>query len=180
MNNYDIKTKNKIFRTYNAQDILDAREERVKLKDSIIQKYHNTVIMMRVNYPGIQKDNMLTRDIMYIMYPKLKSLFKDCMLHYIMYTAEGPVAVIAAGETAYAAKEKTVEFEENHVLGRCMDIDAYDKEGKAISRTQLGFTPRKCYICGDMAQNCVRSGRHSKEEIVRFIYKKYEEYMRNI
>lgn len=180
MDSYDEKMKDKMFRTYSAQDILDDREERVNLKDNLVRDYHSTVIMMRTNYPGTQKDNILTRNIMDIMYPKLKSVFNDCVSNYVIYTAEGPVAIIVANEDAYAAKKKAVSLEENHILGRCMDIDVYDFEGKSVSRTQLGLVPRKCYICKDMAQNCVRSGKHSKEEIIRFIYKKYEEYMRNI
>lgn len=174
----DVKDKKP--RSYSFQNILDAREERVKFKDNLIRDYHKTVIMMRVNYPGIQKDNMLTRNIMNIVDPELRSAFKDYIFHDIKYTAEGPVTVIAADETAYDAKKKTVNIEENHILGRCLDIDVYDSDGKSVSRTELGLMPRKCYICDDAAQNCVRSQKHNKEEIIRFINEKYIEYLRNI
>ena len=36
---------------------------------------------------------------------------------------------------------------------------------------------RKCYICDDIAHNCVRSKKHSKEEVEGFIKSKFAEYM---
>ena len=42
-----------------------------------------------------------------------------------------------------------------------MDIDVYDDKGIGISRVEFGLAMRKCYICDDIAHNCVRSKKHS-------------------
>jgi len=69
-------------------------------------------------------------------------------------------------------------LEENHFLGRCVDIDVYSKEGIGLSRRDLGLKERKCYICGDTAQNCVRQSRHNIEDVRDFIKDKYESYLK--
>lgn len=181
MNNSDIN--NEIiekYKIYSLEDILNAREKRVMFKDELIEKFNKPVIMMRVNYPGAQKDNKLTREIIDIMDSVIIHRFPEYVFHKKVYTAEGPLSILVVNEIPSKVKEETVFIEENHILGRCMDIDVYDIKGESISRTELGLSMRKCYICSDIAHNCVRSRKHSEEEVIKFINERYMEHLNHI
>ena len=72
-----------------------------------------------------------------------------------------------------------IEIEENHILGRCLDIDVYrikDNKVMGISRSDLFKSPRKCFICDLDAKICSRSQTHSIEEIKKYFEKAYFRY----
>lgn len=52
-------------------------------------------------------------------------------------------------------------IEETHPLGRLFDIDVLDSEGHKLSRPQY----RPCLICGNQAQLCARTRRHTVAEM---------------
>lgn len=165
---------------YTALDILDAKEKRVNFQSDLRDKYKLPMISMRVNFPGEQKDNELSRNISSVMFKELKTKFKDS-IQYENYklTAEGPVVTLILNISAKDVKKKSIEIEENHLLGRCVDIDVYDESGQGISRTNLGYKPRKCFLCDDEAKYCVRARKHNLNEIVDFIEKKYDAFIHN-
>ena len=53
-----------------------------------------------------------------------------------------------------------IKLEDNHQLGRLIDLDVYGKLGK-ISRP----IPRSCLVCGEKAFDCIRNNRHNPEEV---------------
>ncbi|KAJ52273.1 holo-ACP synthase [Clostridium tetanomorphum] len=163
---------------YTIEDLLLAKEERVNYQQEIVNKYKLPLISMRVNYPGINKDNDLTRKVAEVIKNELKNKFKEYIVYEnYKYTAEGPVFTLVIKNIAEEIKRKTVDVEENHMLGRCVDIDVYDELGNGISRTSLGLSSRKCFLCEDKAQNCVRAKKHHIEDVVKFVENKYNEYI---
>lgn len=164
-------------KNYNALDILNAREERVYLIEELIEKYSLPIICLRINYPGENKNNDLTFNISRVLREEVLNIFRD-HIEYEKFklTAEGPLLILVVNEDALVVKKKTVELEENHLLGRLGDIDVYDKRGNGISRKDLGCSARKCFICSDMAQNCVRAQKHSIDEVIKFIEERYVKY----
>lgn len=162
---------------YTPEDILIQREKRVLNQDRLIERYNNTLINIRVNYPGIMKNNYVSLGIVKEICNLIISEFKDDILYKKFdITAEGPIINMIINKNAIDVKYKVVDIEENHFLGRCVDIDVYDKCGSGLSRAKLGLEQRKCYICNDIAQNCVRSRKHNISEIEEFINNKYMGY----
>jgi len=91
-------------------------------------------------------------------------------------TAEGPNITMVIDMNAMDIKKLTLQIEDKHPLGRCVDIDVYNPiTFMSISRTALGYPPRKCYICNDQAKNCIRSRKHTISEVVDYIKKCYKE-----
>lgn len=165
-------------KNYNALDILNAREERVCLIENLIEKYSLPIVCLRINYPGENKDNEITRSISEVLKKEVINVFKDDIVYEeFKFTAEGPLLILVIEEEAFTVKKKTIELEENHLLGRLGDIDVYDKDGNGISRKDLGYPSRKCFICSDMAQNCVRAQKHSINEVIKFIQERYIKYL---
>ncbi len=132
---------------------------------------------MRVNYPGVVKNDTVTLGIMKFMNKFLmKKLNQYIVYKNFIITAEGPVLTLVVNKSAEETKKITVRIENQHFLGRYVDIDVYDENSNSLSRGMLGLKPRRCYICSDIAQNCVRSRKHNEEEIKEFIKNKYEDY----
>lgn len=165
-------------KNYNALDILNAREERVYLIEELIEKYSLPIVCLRINYPGEIKNNDLTFNISRVLREEVLNIFKaNITYESFKFTAEGPLLILVVNEDALIVKKKTIELEENHLLGRLGDIDVYDKCGNGISRKDLGYPARKCFICSDMAQNCVRAQKHSIAEVIEFIHERYAKYL---
>lgn len=163
---------------YTAEDILLERERRVEFQEKLLEKYKMSILVIRVNYPGINKDNHFSQQITIIIEQILSEIFSYSIHYKIMTTtAEGPIVIMAINKTAIEIKSITLDIEDKHILGRCVDIDVYDENGRGIGRKNFGLGMRKCFICDDIAHNCVRSRKHSKGEVEGFIKNRYSEYM---
>ena len=163
---------------YRAEDILLEREKRIEYQEKLVKQYKMPMLVIRVNYPGIDKDNPLSQAVIKIMEQEVCEILLSS-IHYkkTTTTAEGPLVIMCIDKVAKDIKAITLNIEHNHLLGRCVDLDVYDDIGKSISREAFGLAMRKCYICDDIAHNCVRSKKHSFDEVEGFIKSKFVEYM---
>jgi len=66
---------------------------------------------------------------------------------------------------AKAFKVLTCKLENEHPLGRMMDIDVFDEAGILLSRSQFGMGKRRCLLCDDEAFACARAQKHSYEAL---------------
>lgn len=163
---------------YKPHDILDAREKRIEFQKSLQERYEMPLMVIRVNYPGLNKDNDITREIINIIDNIINEMFDDEIYYRMLtYTAEGPILLIIIDKYAEDIKKIAIDIENKHTLGRCVDIDVYDVDGTSMSRTEFGYEMRKCFLCEDLAHCCVRSKRHVEKEIIQYIKSKYAEYM---
>ena len=170
-------------REYTVDELLDARETRVGLIAKLIKRYNTPLLVMRVSHPGLKKTNEVTVTILQEMIPLLCTILSDKLRGTLLTQgADGPSFYAAVDEDVSTLKTRAIDFEENHRLGRCLDLDVYDSAGVSISRQELGYPKRKCYLCEDYAHHCVRASRHSEHEIIEYIeerlrgYRKSEEY----
>ena len=163
---------------YTAEDILLGRERRIEYQQKLVNQYKMPILVIRVNYPGVNKDNHFSQEITKIMEQIICEIFSYSIHYKIMTTtAEGPLVIMSINKEVREIKSIALDIEEKHILGRCVDLDVYDENGLSISRDDFGIGMRKCYICDDIAHNCVRSKKHSKEEVEGFIKSKFAEYM---
>ena len=56
-------------------------------------------------------------------------------------------------------------IEEQHPLGRLMDIDVVGAAGIPLSREDLGLPPRRCLLCEQEARYCMRAHTHSRDAL---------------
>jgi len=164
-------------REYTVNDLLEAREKRVELMARLLKKFKAPLLVMRVNYPGLKKTNDVTLNIIDAMKALICMILgeKVCFKS-LQQGAEGPIFLVVVEEEVLVLKRIAIDLEEQHALGRCLDLDVYDRMGRCISRNELGYPRRKCYLCEDYAQHCVRARRHSEREVIEYIEKKYRGY----
>lgn len=149
--------------------VLKGREERALL----IKKYlvdYSTVISIKANIPGEEKNIHLSYMIVNAFLFLIKSFANS---EYRCYSNDdGPFILIGIHEKdTLSIKNKVVDIEESHELGRLVDIDVYNNKDK-ISR----ILKRKCYLCDDDAFNCIRTNKHKYEEVLKYITDKTYEY----
>lgn len=168
----------KYTKQYIPADILAEREERVYIQEGLIKKYNSSLICVRVNYPGVTKNCYVSIGIMKILCDIIIREFRNHILYKkFNITAEGPILTLAVDELAMNIKKRTVGIEENHPLGRFVDIDVYNEYNESLSRKDLGLDSRRCYICENYAHICVRQRQHSEKEIKNFIKNNYNSFL---
>lgn len=162
---------------FDINKFLEFREKRVELQNSLLEKYSCPLIAVRTNYPGEDKLEPLAISIADIAAQEMEECFNENIIYKeILENLEGKIYLFVINKKAADIKKITVFFEENHILGRCLDIDVYDINGESLSRSMFGYEKRKCLICDDMAFICGRTMKHSHQEIKNVLMKKYIAY----
>lgn len=140
----------------------------------------STLVTIRANYPGIDKSNHITDDIVKIIRDNIKKDLQEDIIYDETYkNAEGVISHFLFNMESLKVKNEMVYIEENHILGRCVDIDVYeykDDEIMGISRSNLGLESRTCFLCNEKAVVCTRSQKHDIEDIKKYFELKYFEY----
>lgn len=155
--------------TVDLEDMLSARERRSYHQYQLLQtQVGASLLCVTLNIPGPVKNSAM-----------LSAIFEGLMDEV---TAEVPETAILSKELSRfrtgceyymltqlgkdLLKEKMIAFEQEHSLGRLLDLDVLTlEEGRVVpvSRTALGYSPRQCYLCKDEAKVCARSRKHSVE-----------------
>lgn len=136
--------------------ILEAKDKRSEYINALALK-NKYVVSVRANYPSANKLNAFSDYVVEFFADKInlkrkkKTKYADG-LTYIFVSQTNP-------------KLELIKLEEEHTIGRLVDIDVYTKDG-SISRKEFGLKPRKCFICDDDAKNCSRSKKHNYEELI--------------
>ncbi len=89
--------------------------------------------------------------------------------------ADGAAVFLPCEGEPEAVKRFCVRFEEELPAGRLLDIDVMKQDGTAVGRAELGLPPRRCFLCGRPAAECVAGVRHGPEEIAAFVREKLRE-----
>jgi holo-ACP synthase len=163
---------------YKTNDTLIQNDAEMQFYKSLISRLNMPLLYMKVNYPGKNKDNLLTNSIMQLMEEIITDIFgMHVKMRLFRITEDGPNVTLVIDKDAVDIKKTSILIENNHVLGRCIDIDVYDNfTGQAVCRKDFGLEQRTCFICGDNASNCLEAQRHSDDQIIRLIHEKYKEF----
>lgn len=164
-------------------EVLDSRENRVKIQREIIEKYKSTLISLTLNIPGGLKVFPLSIKT----YDEAVSLITKHLKRHrinIIYQTDkkektGYEGFFAVEESPIRIKELMIDIENSCGLGRIFDIDVLDNEGHKVSRSELNMAERSCLICNDKGHACSRSRRHKVEELQRKVIEIMEDYFNN-
>mgnify|MGYP000899680636 CR=1 FL=1 len=152
-----------------VMEILQSREDRRDKQLDLINRYKSSLISFTLNTPGIIKDNEMYREIHRDGYLEIKNMLIHNKIPILFKKAinksTGSEAYIVVDYDAIKLKEKLIDLEEKHPLGRVFDIDVFDENHNQINRKDLGLNPRKCLLCNKYARICAREKNHSYEEL---------------
>ena len=155
------------------EEMLDARERRVSVQNSLIQTYKTPVVSFTLNIPGPVK-----------VFEKIPEAFEEGCRLIRQTLSESGITVLQERElrekTGYEAffaadasplllKRLMTGLEDATSIGRLYDIDIIKQDGSKVSREETGRESRACLLCGLPAHECSRSRRHSVEELIAHI-----------
>lgn len=169
-------------------EFLFDRDKRVSYQEQLLKENQDkTLVTIRINYPGIEKSNYITDDIVNIIYDEINTYYGKYIVFKHKYkNKEGIIGHLLFDLDFVNVKKLMINIEEEHILGRCLDIDVYTLKNEkviGISRSDLFKKARKCFICELDAKICSRAQTHSIEEIKAYfehLYKKYKEIDKEI
>ena len=167
---------------FDINKFLQDREDRVFFQQNLISKYNLPLLTVRTNYPGENKRELIADNIAQIISSEIEIIFNKKIIHKdIIENLEGKIYLFIIDDNLKNIKLESISLEENHILGRCVDIDVYDIDGNGLSRSLFNLGKRKCMLCNELAFICGRTMKHSHSEIKEFItnqYIKYQEFLK--
>ena len=156
------------------EEMLLARDARAKIQNDLLNKHGCPLISFTMNVAGPRKTS-----------PKIERAFrvgvelidKALVGKKVEYRREehnkcGPVSFFSVNIDAKELKDKLVEIEDTHPLGRLFDMDVIDVCGAHLSRKQ----ERGCIVCGAPGRACAAGRLHPLEEITSATEKIINDY----
>lgn len=169
-------------------DLLNARDQRAIRQKSLLETYQQPVLSLTINAMGGVKRNAL---LDYVFKQALKALERRFKAENITPTEQkitqantGNEAIFSVNIPALQLKQLCIALESTTPLARLWDMDVIDRNGKPISRADLGVAPRQCLICPENAKICARQRSHSMADLMAALQKLvqqdiYSEYLAN-
>ena len=169
------------------EEILEAREDRVRRREALQKKTRCPVVSMTMNIPGAVKDSPMIRTVFHLfmrdhwVIPIINGAYplagRGTSGAEELYEKTGPESLEAFRVPAREIKRICIEVEESDPVGRLFDFDVYDEEGNAISRTDLGFPERSCIVCGAPGRTCASRQLHPIGEVRAKAEKLMKDYL---
>ena len=157
-------------REVSLKDMLDAREHRQEVQRMLLSEHHLPVISFTLNIVGPVKVFPLA---LRTFHEGIRLIETQCHAWKIPIIATYSTTSHTGHEYFWAVdgdvrfiKEHLCLLEDSVALGRLFDIDVIQTDGMKISRTDLGFSTRKCLICNQEAFVCSRARTHSVKELL--------------
>lgn len=161
-------------------ELLKYRQKKCEKIEKLHYDFDSPVITIRANYPGPVKINDTTSLILKEISKQFEEIFrKKILLSKLCNTPEGPTLFYVVKGDSRTLKENAIYIEQNHELGRFVNIDVYDKdEDYAVTRIELSHEPRKCFLCDEHASTCSKLKTHSTEDLITFMEMQVAEYLK--
>ncbi|MFI3256198.1 MAG: citrate lyase holo-[acyl-carrier protein] synthase [Psittacicella sp.] len=148
------------------------KETRSLYQKYLFKKYPNkTLISYSLNVPGEDKTESKFDKLFFLGISLIEQKLDNNNIKIIFKKdfsrLSGREYFLILDIDPYIIKKYMVEIEETNI-GRLFDIDVLNSI-KILSRIELGYAKRKCFLCSDDPLICRRSSKHSDKEIKSFI-----------
>ena len=152
------------------EQLLESRDKRAEFQTILLNGYGTPLVSFTVNMPGKVKKNYRSARVFEAGVEAIRESLAGHIDNYkLLDNLTGPEGYFAVDMAVDELKTAMCRIEDQHPLGRLMDIDVLSAPGKHVSRTELGRQPRKCLVCGGMAAACTRSRAHPVEQLIAAI-----------
>ncbi|MFM2486355.1 citrate lyase holo-[acyl-carrier protein] synthase [Celerinatantimonas yamalensis] len=154
--------------------LLAARDDRaVQYRQWLATCPSVSLVVLSLVIPGAIKDKPNYRQLLQVGKQTCQLLFSQNLWSIrrqeTFMSETGLYSLWLVAHPAAHIKAQTILAEQSHPLGRLWDIDVLDQSARPMSRQQLGYPQRRCFMCQHSAHECARSRRHSLEQIHRHI-----------
>ncbi|CAG9297416.1 citrate lyase holo-[acyl-carrier protein] synthase [Celerinatantimonas diazotrophica] len=162
-------------------EMLARKETRVKQQQEWLKCHSLPLVSFTVNIPGSVKMNSSSQIVMKAGLKAIKKmsqqqgwLIVDCQK--VMENTGPEAFIVIQAPSVQLLKKAMMTIETDHPLGRLMDLDVIDVDGKIISREDEQIAKRRCLICDEDAKVCARSRRHDLATLLAKIEQMTHDY----
>jgi|YelNatPaOPRAMG01_1025707.scaffolds.fasta_scaffold01992_6 holo-ACP synthase len=157
-----------------TNSILEAREIRWAKKLRLVQEFAEkepvaSLAALTLRMPMPLRASARAADIALRLFSIFEETVQDAdmtiLYKEIKISADGPESYLICDSGAEMLKRLAIRFESEHKWGELVDIDIMDSCGHTKHRSDLGYEPRKCFICNEVAAVCAAGRSHSLQEI---------------
>ncbi len=153
-----------------ALDFLDARDSRQDALTQVLSRGYPAVLFVSLNIPGYEKTPPGSEALFLWVSGELEKAFPERHVLKTTHDALGPYALFAIEADPQGAKRRCIEIETSRPSARLIDLDVYSATGVQIDRRSLGLPTRTCLVCHASAVECIRTKRHSFEEVINKVH----------
>ncbi len=151
------------------EQVLAARETRVREQDRLLTEYRAPVISFTMNIPGPIKDTRLIRRAFFAGCNALRTALETAGFPMLgmseTLAATGCELRCAVRADATAVKRICVAIEDADELGRLFDMDVLAPDGAKLNRKAVNGGERNCIVCGAKGRGCASRRVHSVSEL---------------
>ncbi len=163
------------------EEILQERENRFLKQIELISLYKRPLITFGLNLPGKIKNSDEIKEFFWKNLNIIKCEIKKNnvrIVHEEFFSTDvGNFSILVVDfDDVKFLKNVFVNLEENLEHGRLLDIDVISKNFEKVSRIEINFDERKCLLCDNTANFCIKNRTHTYEEL----YEKAMEYIKKI
>ena len=163
------------------EQLLRSRDERAALQQSFLQEHpEGTLLCLTVQLPGEVKRSAESLVVAEAAVEAIREMFPERSFELLRDLETGFEGYFVVPLEPMDAKRAAIGIEDEHPLGRLMDIDvivaspASDDghvDGAAqgvhpIPRSAVGAPERRCLICSQPARICMRARTHTTAELL--------------
>ncbi|WP_282920003.1 citrate lyase holo-[acyl-carrier protein] synthase [Ignavigranum ruoffiae] len=148
-------------------EMLEAREARVAKQNELLNQFPEaSLLSFTLNIPGPVKNSSVLKKIFDQICQDIEETNQDlhCLSKEIYHYDTGNQAFYLWQTDPAKLKKRMINYEDSADYGRLCDLDILYKDHhhiKSLSRSDLDYPMRKCFICGLDAKICSRSRAHS-------------------
>ena len=150
-------------REVTLQEILQAREDRVKLQQRLLHEFHCPLICFTMNIPGpIKNTPLIQRGFQAGLHALEHSIADEYIVNRVITQSHtGDTAFLSVKLNADELKAICISIENRFPLGRLFDMDVLDTNGYKLTRE----IPRGCIVCGAPGRHCAAGRLHPVAEL---------------
>lgn len=157
------------------EQLLASRDRRRAMQMRLLEDAGGrALVVLTVVMPGSVKQTKTSAIVASEALVALEKVFEESIdTRLVRDLITGYELYMLVSLTPAQAKQKAMEVEEMHPLGRLMDIDVIGADGVPLSRPQQ----RRCLICGRPARECMRLRPHSLQQLIDCVNSIADEYI---
>lgn len=151
--------------------ILADREKRLLNVKAFFNLYpEDSLVMIKANIPGANKNYPISSYLIKFFLNIIKGTYSPFYLEFYE-SYDGPYYLCGIKGKNEKIKKSLINIEDNHELGRFVDLDFFIDGEKSLSRQDFNLPLRKCILCNNDALYCIRTEAHEVNDILLHIEK---------
>lgn len=158
-------------------NVLEFKEKLSYLRKQLIRN-SKSLLQITVNIPGSNKLIYPAIQLFDLSIKQVIDYFKLDInsIKYINYTNPMLLCIIVCDVYPITLKSELLELEDLNSLGKYWDFDVFAPNLSKISRADLNYPQRKCFLCGLPAKVCSANQTHPIINLIEDMVNAYNKY----